>query len=190
MKYNIILVLGTGIRADGSLPESAKALVEKAVSLCNKGVAPKIIFSGRWSYTLTYTPPTTEAEAMAQYAQSLGIPSEAIHIENESITTVSNLCLLKEQYLEPHAYRRILLVNLEPLSERAQCNVAMVFGPSYTVDVTYTPFSYPPEKLAHLLEQEKIKLAQAKQFHSNNKAGDHKAIYKAAMKDLEENYLA
>jgi hypothetical protein len=189
MTYDVILVLGVGIREDGSLPDSAKAFVEKAVELWKQSVAPRVIFSGRWSYTLKFTPPATEAEAMAAYAQTLGLPKTAIHIENEPITTVTNLCLVKKHYLEPHNYRRILLVTIEILSERTLFNATMVFGLDYTIDVTYADFSYAADQQALLIEQEKLKLAQAKQFHSRNQAGDHQAIYKAAMDDLEQNYL-
>lgn len=133
MKYDIILVLGIGIREDGSLPESAKSLVRKSVELAQKNVAPKVAFSGRWSYSLSYTPPLTEAEAMSRYAASLGLSEDAVLIENESITTVSNLCLLKDKYLEPNNLRKVLLVTLQPLAKRALFNAEMVLGPHHTV---------------------------------------------------------
>lgn len=189
MKYDTILVLGSGIRPDGSLPDSAKALVKKAVELYEQGLAPRVIFSGRWSYTLSHTPPITEAEAMANYAKELGLPEQAIHLEDESITTITNLCLLKEYYLEPHLYKRILLVSLDLLVQRTLFNAHMVFDSSYTIDVKSPNFSYPPEKQKSLIEQEKKKLVQAQLFHKHNQPGNHRAIYQAAMKDLEENYL-
>lgn len=186
--YDTLLVLGLGIRPDGSLPDSAKALVEKTADLYKQQVARTIIFSGRWSYRLNYTPPTTEAEAMAHHAETLGIPTGAILIENESNTTISNLCLLKTDFCEPRHFHRILLVTLEPLAQRALFNAEMVFGSDYRLNTAFADYTYSPEKLAQLKEQETIKLAQAQQFHSHNKRGDHLGIHQAAITDLAENY--
>ena len=189
MKYDVLLVLGTGIRADGTLPESAESLARKAVELIKQGAAKKVIFSGRWSYRLKYEPPTTEAKAMADYATTLGLHQDTILIENESVTTVSNLCLLKEQYLEPNNFTNVLLISIKPLDKRALFNASMVLGPNYTIDVIYTDFSYPAEKALELEAFEHDRLMEAQRFHSQHTPGDHKTILELATKDLEENYL-
>ncbi|HEY1074495.1 MAG TPA: YdcF family protein [Patescibacteria group bacterium] len=93
--YDVALVLGSGIKPDGAIPESAKIRTQKAADLLTDGAVGHIIFSGKWTYGLAYTPPLTEAEAMAQYGKSLGLEASQYIIEKESVTTVSNFCNIK-----------------------------------------------------------------------------------------------
>jgi len=187
--YDAVLVLGSGIREGGSLPESSMAMVKKAVELVKSGCASYVIFSGRWSYALPHTPPVTEAKAMANYASSLGLPKEAILTEDESFTTVSNTCLVKKNILEKRNWKRIILISLYPQDKRAEYNLKRVLGRGYQSKTILADFQYPPEKLAALIETEKIKIREARAFHKGIKAGDHEKIFILSTKDLKENYI-
>lgn len=68
----------------------SNARVELAVQLYKKGVAPRIIVSGKGPY---YGPDDAqpEAERMAAYAIEKGVPREALIIEAQSITLPDNV---------------------------------------------------------------------------------------------------
>lgn len=181
-KFDAIVVLGTGIREDGSLPPSSQATVRKAVALLRSGVAPRIIMSGKWAYTISYKPPLTEATAMKRQAIVEGVA------EDQSETTVSNLCLVKKHYLEPHKWKTIVLISVYPQSRRAFYNFEHVMGPGYTTALMLADFTYPIEKLREIEKAEDGKMREATHFLSSIPAGDHEEIYRLAMKDLRENY--
>lgn len=171
-----ILVLGRGIYKDGSIPESAKATIQKALELYNQGLAHHVVFSGKWSYSIDYVPPTTEAEAMAEYARSLGLAVSAIILEKESYTTVSNAIFIKTRVLEPQGWKRVILISLNPMDKRAIYNLRKVLGPEYESEVISADFTFPEEKMAQLIESEKTKMGFAKEFLERIKDGDHATI--------------
>ncbi len=74
-KYDVILVLGIGFIKFEYIKR-----VKKAAKLYFQGVAPKIIFTGRWWGGLKYTPKITEAKLMTSEAMKLGVPKKDILI--------------------------------------------------------------------------------------------------------------
>ena len=187
--YDAVVVLGTGIKPDGTLVKSSQAAVEKAVELIKTNKASYLILSGKWAWSIDYTPPTTEAEAMANYAKSLGCPDKKIVIETNSVTTVSTLCMVKTKILMKSNWNRIILISNYPYKKRALLNSKVVLGPKFTVKIVSSGFSYPDDILNKLKKTEIGKLKDAKDFYQGIKAGDHESIYKLAMKDLEKNYM-
>lgn len=188
MRYDVVLVLGSGIKEDGSIPESAKIRTQKAVEAVKGGEAGRIIFSGRWTYHLSFTPPMTEAEAMAKYAKSLGLDESKIILEKNSVSTVSNFCEVK-QILNQYGWTKALLIMNRPYAERAMLNMRKVFGSKYKCDVALTDFRFPPEKEAELEKLEEQKYKVAARFLGQFADGDDEAIYQAATKELEESYI-
>ncbi|MEK7202582.1 MAG: YdcF family protein [Patescibacteria group bacterium] len=190
MKYDAILVLGRGVYKDGSTSESAKSTVEKAVELFNDGLSDRIIFSGKWTYTLDYTPPTTEARAMANYAQSLGLPENATLLEEDSYTTVTNAYFIKKDLLIPNNWKRVVLVSIYPMSQRAHWTLGLIFGPEYTCDLINTDFTFPPETIKEKEAKEKEKLEYGKKFCQLHDLipGDHETIFRLTEEDLDKNW--
>jgi hypothetical protein len=90
---------------------------EKAISLYEKGYAPKIVLSGR-SPVYEEKPSISEAEALAEFVVSKGVPQDAIVTEKESISVPDNikrsLTLLEKENI-PH--QKVILVN-SPFSQR------------------------------------------------------------------------
>jgi uncharacterized SAM-binding protein YcdF (DUF218 family) len=188
--YDIAIVTGTGIKEDGSLPASAIANVRRAVDIYNSGSVEKIIFSGKWSWSVGYTPPVTEAKAMSQLALTLGIPESSIIIENESNTTVSNLCNIKSQKLIPNGWKNAIFIVAHPvLIPRFEYNVSHVLGPDYSYRIISSDLEYSPEILAKLTNSEPKKLEDTKKFYTDLPIGDHELISQKARKDLEDNYI-
>lgn len=187
-KYNAILVLGRGIYKDGSIPNSAKATIRKAVELYNQKSSSNIIFSGKWSYKIDYTPPITEAEAMANYAKSLGLSEEAICIEKESVNTVFNLYNIKKQFLEPNDWYKVALVSLDPVYKRAFNDLKKMLGSKYQCDLIIAQFKFPKQKYEQIKQNEEEKLKVADQFYAKIADGDDKAIYDKNIEYIKKRY--
>lgn len=189
-QYDTGIVLGTGIKEDGSLPESAKKNILKIIELYQSGIIPRVIFSGKWAWNLKYTPPCTEADSMKKYAVDLGFPEDKILQDQESVTTVSNLCNVKKNILLPQNFNQVLLVvPHEVLIPRYQYNVQMVFGSEIKFDIISSGMEYSAETLQRLTDTEPGKLEDAKKFYGSLNPGDHETIYRKAMADLQDNYI-
>lgn len=182
--FDAILVLGRGIDQVGNLPDSAKATVRKAVELYKTGIASRIIFSGKWSYRAPKPYPITEAEAMASYAEGLGLPKEVTYIEKESDDTPTNIYFTKLKFLIPNSWTRVLLVSVEIFYKRAFLNLRKILGPDYQCEVKLADFSFPEDRREELKEIESDKLKMAEELLSKLKDGDHEAIYQADRKFL------
>ena len=190
MKYDAILVLGRGVYKDGSVSDSANSTVEKALVLFNSHLADRVIFSGKWTYTLDYTPPTTEARAMAEYAETLGLPKEAILLEEKSYTTVTNAYFIKKDILIPNSWHRVILASVYPMDKRAHLVLETVFGPNYVCDLVTSDFSFPPETLKEKESREKAKIECTKNLYESHKLkpGDHEDIFQVTEEDLDKNW--
>lgn len=189
-EYDAIVVFGAGIEVDGSNFESVEANVRKAVHLYNQGVATRVIFSGMWSYRINETPPPwTEAKAMADYALRLGLPEEAVLLEDQSDTTVANAYQLKKHFLEPNNWRDVLLVVLPIIYKRAFFTLTKILGPDYHCDYVLSDYTFPEDqvKKRHIFEEEKLKILQEETKDIPD--GDEEAVYLKERRYLTEKGL-
>lgn len=85
-KSDAIIVLGCPARDDGQPSSTMKARVKKAVELFYEGYAPTIIFSGA-----AVSNEFVEAEVMASYAKTLGVPESVLIRETEARDTIQNV---------------------------------------------------------------------------------------------------
>lgn len=81
-----IIVLGAGVRADGTPSAMLKDRLDKGIELYENGVADKIIVSGdhREQYY-------DEVNAMKSYMIGKGIPSEAIFMDHAGLSTYDSM---------------------------------------------------------------------------------------------------
>lgn len=185
MNYEVIIVLGSGVNRDGSLPASAESNVRKAVEMYNQESPKPIIFSGRWWYGEEAELPCTEAEAMSRYAGILGVPESDRLEETQADTTVANLYYVKENFLLKNGWRTVLIVTTLPHVERARLNAWMVLGDDYVIDVVASESVYAPETLVALQAVEAAKLPLAKDFFAEFKPGDHLRIFNKTREALK-----
>src|SRR5579884_985753 len=89
---------------------------KKAVELFNKGLAPKIMFSGGHAYWQETD--EKEADNFRRIAMELGVPQEAIITESSSITLPDNV-RTSLNYLDEigFSYKKMVLVN-SPFAQR------------------------------------------------------------------------
>ena len=133
LKTDALVVLGRGVRRDGSLGLIARARVERALELYALGVAPRVIFSGHSALMADGEPPVTEAEAMASYAKSHGLPAAAVFLEDQSRDTIGNAWFTRHRWLEPNDWRSIRVVTTDFHIPRAAWIFRKVLGPAYDV---------------------------------------------------------
>jgi len=141
-----IVVLGGGVEPDGSLPQVAQSRVARAVELFDAGIAPRIILSGRCSLSGP-TPDITEAAAMAVYAWDLGVPPEAILLEEESRDTVGNAYFTRELFLAPNGWTSIRVVTSDFHLSRAAWVFRKILGPHYDYSFVSAPSGFSPREL-------------------------------------------
>ncbi|HET9425672.1 MAG TPA: YdcF family protein [Gemmatimonadaceae bacterium] len=128
-----LIVLGRGVRKDGSLGLIARARVDRALELFAMGVAPRVIFSGRSALMAEDIPAVTEAEAMAAYARAHGLPPVATFIEDQSRDTIGNAYFVRRRWLEPNGWKSIRVVTTDYHIPRAAWIFRKVLGPEYDV---------------------------------------------------------
>jgi uncharacterized SAM-binding protein YcdF (DUF218 family) len=95
--YDAIVVLGGGVTpavppflTEPDLADAADR-VWYAAQLFHRGIARRIIVSGGSLSPVKAGPATTEAEAMRRFLIDLGVPSEAIVSEGNSLNTLANI---------------------------------------------------------------------------------------------------
>jgi uncharacterized SAM-binding protein YcdF (DUF218 family) len=143
-RADALVVLGRGVDADGSLPRLAQQRVERAAELFAWETASRIIFSGRCSLMSDITPAVSEARAMAAYAVSLGLPQDALHVEEESRDTIGNAYFVMRRFLEPNDWTSIRVVTSDFHIQRTAWVFQKILGLGY--DVSFSP---SPSELDH-----------------------------------------
>jgi uncharacterized SAM-binding protein YcdF (DUF218 family) len=86
-RFDAIIVLGSPADGDGNPSPTELARVAEGVREYERGVAPRIIFTGGLAHNRF-----VEAEVMARAAHAEGIPEEAIVVEGRAMNTVQNAC--------------------------------------------------------------------------------------------------
>lgn len=84
-RFDVIIVLGFPANPDGTPSPIEKARVMEGVREYQRGVAPMLLMTGGAAHNQH-----TEAEVMADFAHSQGVPSEAIVRENQALNTIQN----------------------------------------------------------------------------------------------------
>ena len=100
-KYDCILVLGAGLRADGSPSDMLSDRLDVAIDLWYDGVSDVIILSGDHS-SFDYN----EVSAMAEYCYDRGIPESAIIKDGRGFSTYESVKNLKDEGI----YQNIVIV--------------------------------------------------------------------------------
>ncbi|MCF2870732.1 YdcF family protein [Octadecabacter sp. G9-8] len=83
---DVIVCLGAGMDASGTLGPASLRRVEKCVELFDAGVAPVVVFTGG----IARPNGPSSANQMAQYGQSLGLPADAVIEEGLAQSTLQN----------------------------------------------------------------------------------------------------
>jgi vancomycin permeability regulator SanA len=91
--YDCIIVLGAGVRKDGTPSPMLRDRLDKAIELYNDGVASKIIMSGDHGQNRY-----DEVSTMKKYAIDKGIPSEDIFMDHAGFSTYDSIYREKDVF--------------------------------------------------------------------------------------------
>lgn len=141
-----IVVLGGGVHPDGTLPLVARTRVERAAELFRGGIAPHVVLSGRCGL-MQPEPPVTEAAAMAAYAMELGVPREALLLEEGSKDTLGNAYFTRIHFLEPNGWTSIRVVTSDFHLSRAAWVFRKVLGGTYDFSFVSAASGLSPREL-------------------------------------------
>jgi uncharacterized SAM-binding protein YcdF (DUF218 family) len=86
-KFDVLIVLGNPADSDGNPTPIEQARVTEAVREYERGVAPRMIFTGAAVLNRF-----VEAQVMARAAEAQGIPAAAIQEETQATNTIENAC--------------------------------------------------------------------------------------------------
>lgn len=178
MKKDVIIILAGGINPDGSLSEIPKYRIDKGIELFKKGIAPYIIMSGSLGFQESYSPPKTEAEAMKEYAISLGVPERNILIEEESKDTIGNAYFTKINFLEPRNWKDIVVVTSDYHIERTKYIFKKVLGPEYKIKFIEIPSRLSQSEFDKKVRREQRVLFLLRQWMGPIEDGDDAGIKK------------
>ncbi|MBV9773357.1 MAG: YdcF family protein, partial [Gemmatimonadetes bacterium] len=148
-----VVVLGGGVGPDGVLPTVARNRVERAVQLFEAGIAPRLILSGRCGLT-DPEPAVTEAAAMAAYARELGLPDDALLLEDEAKDTLGNAYFVRARFLEPNGWSSIRVVTSDFHLSRAAWVFRKILGPHYDFSFVSAVSGFSPRELIDRALQE------------------------------------
>lgn len=113
-----IVVLGAPIRADGELSPAARERVDHALALYRQGVAPLVCVTGGHA-PKALAGSAVEAEGMARWLRTAGIPEDRLRVDRRSTTTRENAARTAELLL-PEGIRDVCLVTQRFHSRRAR----------------------------------------------------------------------
>ena len=85
--FDVLIVLGSPADADGNPTPTQLERVTEAVHEYERGVAPRMIFTGGAAHNRF-----VEAQVMARTAEAQGIPASAVLVEPEARNTIENAC--------------------------------------------------------------------------------------------------
>ena len=111
-----ILVLGAGVRADGTPSDMLRDRILQGIALYQAGCAPLIVMSGDSEHPNSYD----EVGVMKQYAIDAGIPKEAILTDPLGLSTTDSVKNLADTHMHQtviivsqtyHLYRAVFLAD-------------------------------------------------------------------------------
>ena len=105
-----ILILGCGVRADGSPSLMLRDRLDMGLRLYESGVAPKLLMSGDHSRT-----DYDEVNTMKDYAMAAGVPSEDVFMDHAGFSTYESMYRARDIFCA----EKIIIVSQEYHLSRA-----------------------------------------------------------------------
>ena len=130
-RFDAIIVLGYPADSDGNPTPEQLARVTEGVHEYERGVAPRLIFTGA-----AVGNRFVEAQIMAREAEAEGIPQSAIFVEPKARDTIQNACFAA-RIMKAHGWRSAEVVSRASHLPRA----AIIFG---SLPVEWRTHAAPP----------------------------------------------
>jgi uncharacterized SAM-binding protein YcdF (DUF218 family) len=139
--FDTIVVLGTPTRSDGTPSPEQRERVLEGVREYKAGIAPHIIMTGGPAHNNF-----VEAHTMAQFAQTQGIPTDAILEEPQALNTIQNI-YYSAQLMHRHSWSSAEVIS----SPNHLGRTALILGtfnrtqPTLSIDWRTHPAPWPQE---------------------------------------------
>jgi uncharacterized SAM-binding protein YcdF (DUF218 family) len=117
-------------------------VAERGAELYLQGWAPIILFSGGLGNVTRDIWKETEADQFAAIARDMGVPAEAIFIENQSTNTGENILFTRELLAEHNLYPQAFLLVQKPYMERRSYATFKKHWPDRELTVTSPQISF------------------------------------------------
>uniref|UniRef100_E6QN05 DUF218 domain-containing protein n=1 Tax=mine drainage metagenome TaxID=410659 RepID=E6QN05_9ZZZZ len=135
-RFDAILVLGTNADRDGNPTPAMLDRVTEAVREYQRGVAPRLIFSGGAAHNRF-----VEANVMARVAIAQGIPPSAIFTEPRALDTIQNFCF-SFAILRAHQWHSVEVITSAAHMPRAAIILANLPGQNIAWRMRQAPGLY------------------------------------------------
>lgn len=132
-KYRVAVVLGSGLKADGSATPVTEIRAKAAADLLATKGRMKVICSGSRPPDDRGEHGTTEAKVMADIIIAEGISAKRILLEDQSFDTLGNAIFTVDRYLKAKKGGTLYVVTSPFHMERALYLFRHVLGPKWTV---------------------------------------------------------
>lgn len=159
----VIIILGKGIKTDGSLPTLVQHELKYAASRCHLQPIKAIVCSGDYWGLINKPSGQSEAALMADFIRPLLPPAVQLIAEEQSRDTISNLFFCK-QILDKHQWQHILILSSADHLSRIQYLAEQVFGPEYSLAYHGHQHSYTLRQYLHTLRYERMARWYARWF--------------------------
>ncbi len=183
MKANAIIILGSGVNKDGSLPPIAVQRVNKGMELFKKGLAEKIIVSGKKPFRKKPLL-ISEARAMANYLKEKGIPEKNIILEEESQDTLENAFFTKTRILKPNKWNKIIIVTSDFHMSRTKYLFKKILGRNYKILFEESKSNLSKRQKTLLEKKETDKLRLIRNLLRDSPDGEEEKIRQKLIKEL------
>lgn len=172
--YDAIILLGGGIKPDGTLMDTARTRVVAAAGMFKQGTTKNLVVCGSHGYKANEKPALGEAEAFALELRKLDIPEHAIYTETESQDTLGNVLFVKMHILPKHDWRNLLVIPCYSHStERIRYILRKILGADYDWEILRVGEDTRPANL----KREITSLELTREINDRFADGDHEAIY-------------
>ncbi|MDE1856739.1 MAG: YdcF family protein [Candidatus Micrarchaeota archaeon] len=159
---DVIVVLGRELNRDWSLPDDSKRCVEKLAELYKANPQALVILSGYKSFKIMGIPERTEAQAMKEYAISLGIPGDRILKEERSMDTTGNAYFVDDMISGMRNIGELTVVSIDYHTERTRFIFNKMFRGRVPLHFKKAVSGLPEEEMRrmHRSEQETLELLE------------------------------
>lgn len=175
-KKPTVVVLSGGLTSKNRLPFFVKNRLDHAYKIYHQKQTDKIIVSGLSSLYVENPQETTDAEKMAQYLLSLGVPPEDILKETQSKDILSSTYYIKKDVLIPKRIRHIRVIGSDFEEERLKFVFRKILGKQYSVVFDFVHSQIRSEVLWNFFNYERQAIANTKAFLRKMKMGQHEFL--------------
>jgi len=171
-----VIVLSGGLTSKNRLPFFVRNRLDHAYKIYHQKQTDKIIVTGESSLYIDTLQEITDADKMAQYLLSLGVPESDILKEKSSKDLLSSTYYVKKEILIPKRIRHIRVIGSDFEEERLKFVFRKVLGKQYSVVFDFVHSQIRSEVLWNFFNYERQALANTKAFLRKMKIGQHEFL--------------